>query len=191
MSALIPIRKPYSVRRFSGFGNGPQTVERVILHDTESPDAKLGWSDCTGVVNYWRDNPEQGDHGTYYLAAHFVVNKRGYSVAVDTPETLLYHCQGANTGSIGIEQIGYARFTREQWMARPGQLRKVAKFLAWSHKAYGVPMVVSVTRGVSTHKMQTDFHHIPGGHTDPGAGYPLQYVVDLAQRFVRQGGWWY
>lgn len=195
MGTLTRIRKPYSVRHYTGFGSGAMPKPtRVILHSTESGDARIGWTDCAAVVAYWKSNPHPSvSHpGTsWYDAAHFVVNKRGFSVSVDTPYTLLNHCGGANTSSIGIEQIGFAHFTAAQWAARPYQIRKVAKFLAWAHHDFGVPLVVSTSRGISTHAMQSKIHPEALGHTDPGAAYPLDHVLLLARRFVSQGGWWY
>lgn len=192
---IHPIRRPYCVRHYEGLGDGLMgDLNRVILHDTESHDARLGWSDCSAVVANWKGNPQPSTShpGTsWYYGAHFVVNKRGYAVSVDTVHTLLNHCGGANTGSIGIEQIGFASFTHAQWLQRPAQLRKVAKFLAWAHHQYGIPLVLNTTRGVSTHAMQSKVNPASSGHTDPGTGYPLKEVIDMAQGFVNRGGWWY
>jgi hypothetical protein len=108
----------------------------------------------------------------------------------------MFHAGGLNTGSVGIEQIGFASFTEKDWTARHDQLIKVAKLLAWLHHEYRIPLVVPAEQGpgklmagVMTHAMVSRFEPASLGHTDPGSGYPLGQVIKIAAAFVAAKGW--
>jgi hypothetical protein len=184
MAKLVPIHKPtvqYHAPRGAlthGFMGNPV---RVVLHDTEGHDTK-GISDIEGVIHFWEGTPDK-------LGAHFIVDAEGNIGQAGDPTQLMYHTGGANTGSVGIEQIGFASFTKKTWEARPDQLIKVAKLLAWLNDEYGIPLRISTVNGISTHAMQSKIHPESMGHTDPGAGYPLDEVVAMAVQMKQAGGW--
>jgi hypothetical protein len=184
MPKLTPIHKPTIQFRAPkgalthGFMGNPHGV---VLHDTEGHDTK-GIADISGVISFWMGTPDK-------LGAHFIVDAEGNIGQSGEPTELMYHCGGANTGYVGIEQIGFARFTKQQWEARPDQLIKVAKLLAWLNAEYHIPLRVSTVNGVSTHAMQSKIHPESQGHTDPGSGYPLEEVLAIAKGFKDAGGW--
>lgn len=189
---LANIHKPYVAwhARPGTFGHGSMTVERIVLHDTECGDAK-GITEIEGVANFWMQT-DQADR----LAAHFIVDADGNIGQCGEPDELLYHVGGLNTGSIGIEQIGFAHFTEKDWLARPHQLLAVSKLLAWLHVDYKIPLAVPATmgdgqqmRGVLTHAMVSRFEPASEGHTDPGQGYPTGHVLQMANGWVAAGGW--
>lgn len=179
---LIPIRKPHmAFHAPPGLTHGAMTPVRVVLHDTESHDEK-GINDISGVVNFWLRGPDK-------LGAHFIVDSEGNIGQCGEPTELMFHTLDANTGSVGIEQIGFASFTKQAWASRPDQLMKVAKLLAWLNAEYGIPLRHSTVNGVSTHADQTIAHHVAGGHTDPGKNYPFDEVLAIAKGFKEAGGW--
>ncbi len=183
MSKLVPIRKPrIAFHAPPGLAHGPMgTPVRVILHDTESHDEK-GINDIAGIVSFWMRGPDK-------LGAHFIVDAEGNIGQQAEPDELMFHCGGANTGSVGIEQVGFAAFTKKTWESRPDQLMKVAKLLAWLSVEYHIPLRHSTVHGVSTHADQSKIHPESMGHTDPGANYPLDEVIALAKGFKDAGGW--
>jgi N-acetylmuramoyl-L-alanine amidase-like protein len=192
MSKLVPIHKPsLDYQAESGdFGHGAMTPARVVLHDTECHDA-AGISEIKGVVGFWMQTSQPNR-----LGAHFIVDADGNVGQCGEPTQLLYHVGGLNTGSIGIEQIGFAAFTEKDWLARPHQLDKVARLLAWIHREYQIPLEVpakqgasQANRGVMTHAMVSRFESASEGHTDPGSGYPLAHVLGIAKAYVAAGGW--
>lgn len=172
------------------FGHGGMDPVRVVLHDTESHDAP-GVTEIIGVANFWMQTP-LGDR----LGAHYIVDGDGNIGQCGQPDEVLYHVGGLNTGSIGIEQIGMASFTEEDWLRRPEQLLSVAKLLAWLHTSERIPLVIPAQQGaglpmhgVMTHGMVSRFEPASGGHTDPGSGYPIGKVLKMANGFVKAGGW--
>jgi hypothetical protein len=192
MTKLVPIHKPsisYNAER-GDFGHGSMTPVRVVLHDTECHDA-AGTSEIRGVVGFWMQTAQPNR-----LGAHFIVDADGNIGQCGEPDELLYHVGGLNTGSIGIEQIGFASFTEKDWLARPDQLEKVARLLAWIHTEHKIPLEVparqgsnQANRGIMTHAMVSRFEPDSMGHTDPGTGYPIAHVIGIAKSYVAVGGW--
>jgi N-acetyl-anhydromuramyl-L-alanine amidase AmpD len=177
------IRKPAIAVKAKATVHGPMVPVRVVLHDTES-HSTAGIKDIQGIYDFW------GRQGLGY-GAHFVVDKDGNIGQGASCRSLLYHVGNYNTGSVGIEQIGYSWFLKAMWRKTDReQLRSVAKLLAFLHKTYRIPLVISIDRGICTHAMVGRAGIDPTGHTDPGKGYPLRFVVWLARRYVKRGGWY-
>jgi hypothetical protein len=192
MTKLVPIHEPSIAYHApaGAFSHGTMQPVRVILHDTECGDA-AGISEIEGVVNFWMrtDQPDR-------LGAHYLVDEDGNIGKLGDGTDFLYHVGGLNTGSIGIEQIGFASFTEKDWLARSKQLDKVARLLAYLHHEYSIPLEVPAKRGpnevnagVLTHAMVSVFEPASEGHTDPGAGYPIAHVLAAAKGYVKAGGW--
>jgi len=169
------VRKPYVSVDFRGKGHTHGTIDPkvVVLHDTESSDKK-GVRDISGVLNYLYDTPDE-------LNVHICVDKEGYSGQGAKLTDLCYHAKGANSFSIGIEMIGYARFSMKVWAARRKQIDTVAKWLAYIHWRFDIPLVLSTTHGIARH---SDFP--AGGHEDPGM-FPMGYVLKKARKYAKTG----
>lgn len=161
--------------------HGYHTPLRIVLHSTESGDAAGSVSDMYNIADYWR-------RAGLGIGAHLTIDGEGFTSLNINPNEIGWHVASRNTGSIGIEQVGYARFTRAQWMARPAQLEKVAKWLAFYSVRFDIPLRFHPERGVTTHAQQSNVAGIPGGHWDPGPGYPLDYVLKLAKK-LKKTGW--
>jgi hypothetical protein len=192
MTKIVPIHEPSIAYHApaGSFNHGSMTPVRVVLHDTECHDA-AGITEIEGVVHFWMQT-SAGNR----LGAHYLVDADGNVGKLADGDTLLYHVGGLNTGSIGIEQIGFASFTEADWLRRPDQLSKVAKLLAYLHHEYGIPLSVPMPQGASkanhgvmTHAMVSRFESASEGHTDPGSGYPLAHVLAMANGYVKAGGW--
>lgn len=157
--------------------HGHHTPTRIVYHDTEGHD-EAGIRDLAGVAFYW--------HGiSWGPGSQIGVDAEGYTARYVDDLEIAYHVENHNTGSLGIEQIGFARFLPSVWLLRPKQLETVAHWTAYWSVTYGIPLKLDVEHGVSTHAMQSRAFH--GSHTDPGTGYPLQRVLDRAQAIVATG----
>ena len=153
---------------------------RVVLHDTESYD-RVGISDIQGIAEFFKRQ------GLGY-GSHLVIDREGKTGRLVDDDRIGWHVGGANTGSLGIEQIGFGRFRRADWRKRPLQLEKVARWLAWWNTRWKIPLVISTDKGICTHAMMSALHPESGGHTDPGLGYDLIGVVKRA-RELKRAGW--
>lgn len=169
--------------------HGSHKPVRIVLHDTESHDT-VGIQDIAGIFNFWhtQKNPD-GSLAKY--GAHFVVDADGNVGEGGRPDRIQWHTGNLNTGSIGVEQIGFARFSRLVWKRRRRQqLYAVARLCAWAHGEYGIPLKVAdnpQSPGITTHALVGAAGIDTSGHTDPGPGYPLGFVVTLAKMMVRIG----
>ena len=155
--------------------HGFQVPTRIVIHDTESHDAK-GIRDMEGIVNYWA---RQGQG----LGAHLIIDADGNSTYGAAPDRITYAVRRRNTGTVHIELVGFARFTPKMWFLRKKQLAKCAKWCAWLNYEFGIPLVFDVNKGISGHR------HQPGqDHTDPGLGFPMKWLIRRANQF-RDNGW--
>ena len=157
----------YDARRRAP-AHGVHTPVRAILHSTESYN-RPGISDITGVFGFW----DRQDRGFW---AHAVVDDQGNSGFGANGNQIVWATFGANTGSLQIEMVAFAARSQADWMRRKPQLHAVARWLAIWHEQYGIPLTHSTSRGVALHR---DFP--AGGHTDPGAAFPLGYVLKRAR----------
>src|SRR5438067_836648 len=102
------VRKPRIVYRDPNpITHGTMTPVRVVLHDTESHDT-AGIGDVKGIYDFWHRQ------GLGY-GAHFVVDGEGNVGQGASCKQITWHVGNLNTGSIGIEQVGFASFTKLVW----------------------------------------------------------------------------
>lgn len=113
--------------------------------------------------------------------------------------------RSANTIADQVELCGFARWTREQWLGEHRRmLELLAGWLAERARARGIPLrklspaqVAAGQSGVCGHVDWTLGVH-EGTHTDPGAGFPWDVVMELATQpttkeppmaVINQGTW--
>ena len=160
---LLP---PISVTDPKPWVHGTHKPVRIVLHDTESHDT-AGVAEIRGVFNFWhtQKNPD-GTLAKY--GAHFVVDRNGNVGRGGDPTQIQWHVTNLNTGSIGIEQIGFATFRNLVWRRkRRKQLYAVARIIAWAHGRYGIPIRVRHDPrlpGVTTHRRVGLAGIDPSGH---------------------------
>ncbi len=184
---LIDARGSLSTIPFNRNGKPRHTPLTLgVLHSTESHDYP-GTRDIAGVIQWWK-NPQSGG------AAHLVVDSDGNAgYAVDLGKTAP-HVGTMNYCSVGIEQIGFAKFALKIWLLRDKQLRAVARWMAYINKNYGLPLQEAiVTRsgkvarpGWTTHRRLGELG-LGTNHTDPGAFYPFKKVLNYAKWYAAHG----
>lgn len=174
------VRRPLVQLDLRGYvaTHGPHVPVRGVIHDTECGDAP-GTAELAAVAKFWH---RQGKG----YGAFAGIDKDGNTALYSDPDEITWHVAGRNTGSLGFELIGFARFLPRAWWLRLAQLNKLAKWIAWANLEYGIPIVISTERGWSTHAMQS--RRYGGTHYDPGRFFPLRYVIRRA-RVYREKGW--
>lgn len=165
---------------------GSIDVRVVIIHDTEGNDAP-GIADIDGLISFFGR--------TAFTGVNWMVDADGNKAAyLETPSgghvapVKFNHAPPAHNWGVGIEMIGKASFTRAKWWTRPKQLMAVARILAYHAEHDGVPLVHDPTcqHGICTHAdVSRAFRQ--SDHTDPGAGFPLGFVIKLARTYHRFG----
>lgn len=104
---------------------------------------------------------------------------------------IAFHAPGVNQRSLGIEQAGYAKQSREEWLDPYGQrmLRLVARLVAAKARQFDVPLVwltpadlLAGKRGLAQHRdVSAAYPKVGHGHYDCGVGYPTDVVLQWAQ----------
>jgi N-acetylmuramoyl-L-alanine amidase-like protein len=164
------------------------TPELIVLHVTTGPHGTKVVRDEPGIedleqLGAYFDDPltEVSSHVANDAAgndARYVRDGRGAWTQV-----------AFNSVGLSIEQIGSTAYRRRNWLVnRLPQLEDTARWIAYWHRKWGIPIrraVVSgatvVEPGVATHKQLGR----PGGnHSDPGPNYPFAYVLGLARTYA-------
>jgi N-acetyl-anhydromuramyl-L-alanine amidase AmpD len=144
----------------------------IVLHSTESHE-RPGVEDLVGLGR-WFDNPAA------QASSHVANDGEGNDARYVPDERKAWTQAGANSYALSIEQIGFARETREEWLKQPGQLNNTARWIAYWSSKYDIPIVESTEHGVCQH---SDLGAMGGGHHDCGPGYPLDIVLKLAKTY--------
>jgi len=169
---------------------GGLPVDAIVLHATELPN-EPGIRDLRRLASFFARSA---------LATQVANDAAGNSSRMVADDRLVYHATYWNPTTVGIEQMGYSSYTREQWTDRRPQLDSTARWVAYWARSYRIPIrrcVVSgiryskrkrvvageiVKRGVCSHA-QLD----PRNRDDPGPGYPWGYVLAKAREIAASG----
>ena len=185
---MSKVRRPYERIKRTVRNNGgdrpTRNIRGIALHTTEGHD-RPGVSDLKGLGDFF-NNP------SVQASSHVAVDGEGISARY-VPDGKKAWTQAAYNGSmLSIEQIGFAKWSRWFWINRRNpQLKKTAKYIAYWSDKYDIPIRKgkcsggSVTRtGVFRH---SDFGSLGGNHGDPGKGYPLHTVLQMARNYKKKG----
>lgn len=155
---------------------GGATPRLMVLHSTES-DHAAGNSDLAAIANYFGSSSAQA-------SSHVLTDADGNSARCVADADKAWTQAGFNPYCLSIEQIG--RASQGSW--DDDEVRESARWLAKWSRDFKIPLVrgavsgSTITRaGVVTHK---DLGTYGGGHVDPGAGYPVDRVIELAKKYV-------
>jgi hypothetical protein len=97
--------------------------------------------------------------------------------------------RNGNHISENIEQCGWARWTRAEWLARPLLLDATARWLAERSAARGIPLVRLSAADIRAKKPGVLGHGDysvatgDGDHSDPGPNYPWDVVLTKANAY--------
>jgi hypothetical protein len=144
-------------------------------------------SSAEALGSYFKNGPVKPSSTTYNVDDDSIVQ----SVRDDQ---VAFHAPGVNGRSIGIEQAGYAKQSREEWLDPYGQrmLRLVAALVAAKAKQYGIPLVwlspadiLAGKKGLCQHVDVTHAYPEKNTHVDCGPNYPKDVVLDWATEAYR------
>lgn len=92
-----------------------------------------------------------------------------------------------NEESDTVELCGFARWTRQEWLACPAMLDTLAKWIAWRCAVRGIPVVLLSTAdlaakhsGIADHRIINTVYH-SSSHWDVGYNFPWDVVMAAAQ----------
>jgi N-acetyl-anhydromuramyl-L-alanine amidase AmpD len=154
-------------------GNLP--IKHVVIHDEEYP---VGDTSAESVAAFFAGATARG-------SAHYIEDSDSEQHCV-AEDHIAAHAP-PNTGSVGLEQDGYAHFTVEDW-TRPGSqatIRRTAARVADICDRHDVPkrwVTVDDLRagghGITSH-LNKSLAFGQSDHTDPGPNYPVHWFMSL------------
>lgn len=158
-----------------------QDLRYIVIHSTESPYEE-GYAD---KVADWLSRTE------YKASTHFIVGPDKILQTVDLYDTAWGVGSEANSYSIQIEVLGYAKYNRDEWLTPIGtaMLCKVSYLIAILAKQYNIPIrkiesegIIDNLPGVAGHYV---FSETLGGsdHWDPGHDFPWDVVLAQASKY--------
>lgn len=169
-------------------------------HGTRIPDYGIGHTtEGLGTVEslgaYFARTPDR-------LCSTFAVERTGRAgMYVANMAVKTYHVANHNSQCYGIEQFGYARTSRDEWLTKyRRQLYMTAWIFAWADYEVGLlrggdPIT---TQKAGSEKTGRTFTHSEGlsqhrwvpdnDHDDCGTGYPWDLVSTLAIKWAKTGG---
>lgn len=149
-------------------------VRYIVLHSTEGDTAQ-------GAAEWFTNEASGG-------SANLVVDDKVCYRTLDDLR-IPWAAPPLNTAGFHIEQAGYAKWTRAQWMAHAVTIDRAAYKASLRCQRFKIPPVLldvarlkadfakhTPTGGVVTHAtISAAFHD--STHTDPGAGYPMDQFL--------------
>lgn len=166
---------PITLQAAYGVHPGNLPINLVVIHDEEYP---VGDHSAESVAQFFAGPAARG-------SAHYVedADSEQHCVAEDH---IAAHAP-PNTGSVGLEQDGYAHFTVEDW-AQPGSqgtIRRTAARVADICDRHDVPKqwltvddLRAGARGITSH-LNKSLAFRQSDHTDPGPNYPIHWFMSL------------
>jgi hypothetical protein len=167
---------------------GGAVPELIVIHATTDPNATGGpvFRDRPGIkdlvhLGNWFAKPRS------QVSSHVANDAEGNDARYVSDGRSAWTEVAFNSVSLAIEQIGSVGFDRATWMKRRPQLIDTARWIAHWHRRWGIPIQRATVDGstvtapgIATH---AQLGRAGGGHSDPGPGYPLAYVLRLARSF--------
>lgn len=162
----------WSPNQSSRWGRRPVLI---VLHTSEAPNIR-GLRDLRELGALFSRRSAQ-------VASHVANDSEGNDARFVADERAAWHAAGWNSISLGIEQVGYASQSRRVWLGRRAQLLNTAEWLAFWSRKYSIPLQRGQVSGGQVTRRGVVFHSQlnPRTRTDPGAGYPLDVVLEMAR----------
>lgn len=166
---------------YQGYPGRPDGIDFIVIHSVESPIGLYADS----LARYYFGTTACGE-----TSAHAIIDPT-VIVEMVPPGSRAWQCGNGNDRGYGIEQSGYARFSRAEWTTAAGlqQLENVAWWAAGKCRELGIAprwltdgqLATPGNKGFVTH---SDVTRVLGGttHTDPGDGYPRDLLMAAVQR---------
>lgn len=162
----------YKAYRTSGY-RPIRAVKWIVLHDTEGGNAE-------SIARYF-SSPLAGG------STHLVVDDNDCYRCL-TNDQIPWGAQGANYQGFHIEQCGYARWTRTEWLKHMTMLRRAAYKTALHCVLFNIPVrfvkaddLNAGKKGITTHVECSKA--FGGDHSDPGPGWPRFLFMGMVKAY--------
>lgn len=160
-------------------GRRSSDIRFVVMHVTESPNPG-----AAGVASYFAANDT--------ASAQLVVDDKECWRCVPDLKVCwgaASNGHGANERGLHIEQCGYTYWSRWRWLLHLRTIKRAAWHAAKWCRDYGIPVVwlspsdlKAGKRGITSHN-NISVAWDPGGHSDPGPGWPRDKFMYWVRRY--------
>jgi hypothetical protein len=170
---------------FTEVSHPPRKIQLIVLHSMESPEKG---TTAESVANYFANGADNRP-----ASAHYCIDSNSIVQCVQCKD-VAYGAPNANRNGIHLELAGYAKQTREEWLDDYGKLMLANAAALCAEilmpKFDILPVFIagnalnmlrsrnSSLTGITTHAEVTKAFN-PGGHWDPGPGFPTDYFMNL------------
>jgi N-acetyl-anhydromuramyl-L-alanine amidase AmpD len=164
---------------------GKRNVRLVVMHSMEAPEKGATAENVAGFFK----NPRDAKGKPVRASAHLCVDSDSIVQCV-MDNDVAFAAPGVNNDGIHIEQAGFARQTREEWLDPFGilMLNLSANAAAQYCLKYDIPVkhlsndeLKAGEKGIIGHLQATAIFKPNNGHTDPGPGFPWDHFLARVQ----------
>lgn len=142
-------------------------IKWIVIHSTESGSAK-------GTAQYFQNPKATG-------STQFVVDDNSiFRTLPDNVEP--WAAPGANSDGLHIELVGYAKWSREEWLKHQKTIKNAAMVISNWCSMYNITKQFVNAQGLLTGKSGITSHaevskaFKKSSHTDPGTGFPYDLL---------------
>ncbi len=155
------------------------------MHSMEFPEK----GDTAENVAWFFQNPKDKKGNPVQVSAHLCVDNDSIVQCV-MDNNVAFAAPGVNHDGIHIEQAGFARQTRAEWLDPFGilMLNLSANAAAQYCLKYNIPVkhltnveLKAGEKGIIGHVQATAVFKPNKGHTDPGTGFPWDHFMERVQ----------
>jgi N-acetylmuramoyl-L-alanine amidase len=149
-----------------------EEIRWIVMHSTEGGTAE-------SVARYFQSDASGG-------STHLVVDDKECQRCLNDNQ-VSWGAKGANRYGWHVEQCGFAKWTRDEWLLHEKTLRRAAYKVALHCKKFGIPIRFVKAADLKANKQGITTHvecsrAFGGTHWDPGTGWPR----DLFLRWVKE-----
>jgi N-acetyl-anhydromuramyl-L-alanine amidase AmpD len=159
----------------------------IVVHDMEAPESS---KTARNVGTYFAD-PRDDQNRPVKASAHLGVDDKTI-IRYVRDNDIAYAAPGCNSDGLQIELAGYGAQTADQWLDdfSTAMLTLAAYAIGdWCRK-YDIPPVhltnaqlLAGERGIVGHVQVSQVYH-KSDHSDPGAHFPWDFLIDNVQSFL-------
>ncbi len=165
--------------------SGKRNIRLVVMHSMEAPEKG---NTAENVARFFQ-NPRDAKGRPVRVSAHLCVDSDTIVQCV-MDNNVAFSAPGVNNDGIHIEQAGFARQTKAEWLDPFGilMLNLSANAAAQYCLKYNLPVkhlsnaeLKAGEKGIIGHVQATAIFKPNNGHTDPGTGFPWDHFIERVQ----------
>lgn len=186
---MLPVQCDYVRAVNQTIPSRPREVDWIVIHAMQSAEKPRVARAC---ANWFGGLAGPAPRAS----AHFCVDKDEIVQCVQLGD-IAWAAPGLNQNGIHVELAGYSEQSEADW-ADPysrAMLERAARLCAWLCYDHMIPAqfvtalgILTHIRGITTHAEGTLAFHTPGGHWDPGPGFPRDAFVARVREILITSG---